>query len=117
MISKRALVSRSILGVIAVSAAVCLIAGTASATASVPFSCPATITIDLPHTTTGLPADWSPPRSTLTVVNAWVAAPGVLSCAYGGGPGSPSVTSIYKLTTATCTGNPARTGFDCDRAP
>jgi hypothetical protein len=117
MISTRAFVSRSVLAVVAASAAICLIAGTASATGTVPFSCPATITIDLPHTSTGFPAGWSPARSTLTVVNAWVSTPGVLACAYGGNADSPSVTSIYKLTTATCTGNTAHTGFDCDRAP
>ena len=111
----QAIVARSVLGIVLVSAAACLIAGTASAT--VPFACPATVAIDLPTTSTGLPAEWSRPRSTLTLVNAWVPVAGTLSCAYGGGPNSPSVTSIYKLTTATCTANSSYTGFVCDRAP
>ena len=117
MSPNRAFVSRTLLGLALATAAVCLLTGEASAGGGVPYSCPATITIDLPNTSTGLPADWSPPRSTLTVVNARIPVAGTISCAYGGSASSPSVTSIYKITTATCTANAARTGFDCDRAP
>ena len=73
--------------------------------------------VGLSTTQTGFTPEWSSPRTMLAVVNAWVSSPGVLACGYGGAPDGSQVTQIYKLTTATCTANPAHTGFDCDRAP
>ncbi|MBS2018730.1 MAG: hypothetical protein JST00_38035 [Deltaproteobacteria bacterium] len=87
-----------------------------SASAGAPYNCPATLVVDSPTTLLFPSPEWSSPRTTLPVVNAWVATAGGLSCSYGP-PGSPGVVSIYKNTTATCTPNTARTGFDCDRAP